>query len=291
MVLAALLTCFTGLFYRTWRIKLFQLNSQGLPDQYRTGVKTTKTTAKYSSFSSISPQLPEQHLGAPLFKYTATLQLKLNAHSLCSHNQKHNIQFIIAFIIRTSHPTKGVSLFLWVTTGYRLKYELFRKIKHIYLVFYGCNRPHIILHTFINVFSAGEEWTENPETYESSFYKRTLDNEIYIFTAPSFNGKFSERFGFACTFLCVRIFSVVWHWAFSVLCLWTPSQPYWQRSGSQPSDITLFILLLFPLCLKVLIPTFPPFCPVYFLSSPLITLTDISAVMKPCLKLQYTWLD
>uniref|UniRef100_A0A4W6DIP4 Calcium voltage-gated channel auxiliary subunit alpha2delta 1 n=1 Tax=Lates calcarifer TaxID=8187 RepID=A0A4W6DIP4_LATCA len=30
--------------------------------------------------------------------------------------------------------------------------------------------------------SAGEEWTENPETYESSFYKRTLDNEIYIFT-------------------------------------------------------------------------------------------------------------
>ncbi|XP_037623876.1 voltage-dependent calcium channel subunit alpha-2/delta-1 isoform X2 [Sebastes umbrosus] len=35
--------------------------------------------------------------------------------------------------------------------------------------------------------SAGEEWMENPETYESSFYKRTLDNEIYIFTAPSFN--------------------------------------------------------------------------------------------------------
>uniref|UniRef100_A0A3P9PGB5 Calcium voltage-gated channel auxiliary subunit alpha2delta 1 n=1 Tax=Poecilia reticulata TaxID=8081 RepID=A0A3P9PGB5_POERE len=35
--------------------------------------------------------------------------------------------------------------------------------------------------------SAGEEWTENPETYDSSFYKRTLDNEIYIFTAPSFN--------------------------------------------------------------------------------------------------------
>uniref|UniRef100_A0A1A7Z121 Calcium channel, voltage-dependent, alpha 2/delta subunit 1 n=1 Tax=Iconisemion striatum TaxID=60296 RepID=A0A1A7Z121_9TELE len=35
--------------------------------------------------------------------------------------------------------------------------------------------------------SAGEEWAENPETYESSFYKRTLDNEIYIFTAPAFN--------------------------------------------------------------------------------------------------------
>ncbi|XP_029615423.1 voltage-dependent calcium channel subunit alpha-2/delta-1 [Salmo trutta] len=35
--------------------------------------------------------------------------------------------------------------------------------------------------------SAGEEWTENAETYDSSFYKRTLDNSIYIFTAPYFN--------------------------------------------------------------------------------------------------------
>ncbi|XP_061772773.1 voltage-dependent calcium channel subunit alpha-2/delta-1 isoform X2 [Nerophis ophidion] len=35
--------------------------------------------------------------------------------------------------------------------------------------------------------SAGEDWMENPETYESSFYKRSLDNEMYIFTAPSFN--------------------------------------------------------------------------------------------------------
>uniref|UniRef100_A0A3P9JZ52 Calcium voltage-gated channel auxiliary subunit alpha2delta 1 n=1 Tax=Oryzias latipes TaxID=8090 RepID=A0A3P9JZ52_ORYLA len=40
---------------------------------------------------------------------------------------------------------------------------------------------------FLFYFSAGEKWSENPETYESSFYKRTLDNEIYIFTAPSFN--------------------------------------------------------------------------------------------------------
>ncbi|CAJ1056749.1 voltage-dependent calcium channel subunit alpha-2/delta-1 [Xyrichtys novacula] len=40
--------------------------------------------------------------------------------------------------------------------------------------------------------SAGEEWTENPETYESSFYKRTLDNEIYIFTALSFNAEGRE---------------------------------------------------------------------------------------------------
>ncbi|TNN86236.1 Voltage-dependent calcium channel subunit alpha-2/delta-1 [Liparis tanakae] len=39
---------------------------------------------------------------------------------------------------------------------------------------------------------AGEEWTENPETYESSFYKRTLDNKIYIFTAPSFNPEVRE---------------------------------------------------------------------------------------------------
>lgn len=42
----------------------------------------------------------------------------------------------------------------------------------------------------MNVFSAGEDWIENPETYESSFYKRTLDNDIYIFTAPSFSSKF-----------------------------------------------------------------------------------------------------
>lgn len=42
----------------------------------------------------------------------------------------------------------------------------------------------------MNVFSAGEDWLENPETYESSFYKRTLDNDIYIFTAPSFSSKF-----------------------------------------------------------------------------------------------------
>ncbi|XP_023811673.1 voltage-dependent calcium channel subunit alpha-2/delta-1 isoform X3 [Oryzias latipes] len=40
--------------------------------------------------------------------------------------------------------------------------------------------------------SAGEKWSENPETYESSFYKRTLDNEIYIFTAPSFNADARE---------------------------------------------------------------------------------------------------
>ncbi|KAG7454311.1 hypothetical protein MATL_G00258330 [Megalops atlanticus] len=37
--------------------------------------------------------------------------------------------------------------------------------------------------------SAGEDWTENAETYESSFYKRSLDNDKYIFTAPLFNNK------------------------------------------------------------------------------------------------------
>ncbi|XP_051512718.1 voltage-dependent calcium channel subunit alpha-2/delta-1-like [Myxocyprinus asiaticus] len=35
--------------------------------------------------------------------------------------------------------------------------------------------------------SAGEEWCENSETYDSSFYKRSLDNDIYIFTAPYVN--------------------------------------------------------------------------------------------------------
>uniref|UniRef100_A0A8C1JDV5 Calcium voltage-gated channel auxiliary subunit alpha2delta 1 n=1 Tax=Cyprinus carpio TaxID=7962 RepID=A0A8C1JDV5_CYPCA len=36
-------------------------------------------------------------------------------------------------------------------------------------------------------FSAGEEWGENSETYDSSFYKRNLDNDVYIFTAPYIN--------------------------------------------------------------------------------------------------------
>ncbi|XP_053572489.1 voltage-dependent calcium channel subunit alpha-2/delta-1 isoform X2 [Bombina bombina] len=34
---------------------------------------------------------------------------------------------------------------------------------------------------------AGEEWYENAETYEDSFYKRSLDNDNYVFTAPFFN--------------------------------------------------------------------------------------------------------
>ncbi|KAG8439983.1 hypothetical protein GDO86_005958 [Hymenochirus boettgeri] len=35
--------------------------------------------------------------------------------------------------------------------------------------------------------TAGDDWIEDPETYEGSFYKRSLDNDNYIFTAPFFN--------------------------------------------------------------------------------------------------------
>ncbi|KAM5169931.1 voltage-dependent calcium channel subunit alpha-2/delta-1 isoform 2-T2 [Mantella aurantiaca] len=35
--------------------------------------------------------------------------------------------------------------------------------------------------------SAGENWFEDPETYDDSFYKRSLDNDNYVFTAPFFN--------------------------------------------------------------------------------------------------------
>uniref|UniRef100_A0A3Q2Q9Q3 Calcium channel, voltage-dependent, alpha 2/delta subunit 1a n=1 Tax=Fundulus heteroclitus TaxID=8078 RepID=A0A3Q2Q9Q3_FUNHE len=37
--------------------------------------------------------------------------------------------------------------------------------------------------------SAGLDWTEEAETYESSFYKRSLDNDVYIFTPTPCNGK------------------------------------------------------------------------------------------------------
>uniref|UniRef100_A0AAY4CXI9 VWFA domain-containing protein n=1 Tax=Denticeps clupeoides TaxID=299321 RepID=A0AAY4CXI9_9TELE len=45
-------------------------------------------------------------------------------------------------------------------------------------------RPESSVCVCVCVLSAGEIWSENPETYESSFYKRSLDNDIYIFTAP-----------------------------------------------------------------------------------------------------------
>lgn len=41
---------------------------------------------------------------------------------------------------------------------------------------------------------AGENWQENPETYEDSFYKRSLDNDNYVFTAPYFNSKYYFEF-------------------------------------------------------------------------------------------------
>uniref|UniRef100_A0A3Q3B173 Calcium channel, voltage-dependent, alpha 2/delta subunit 1a n=1 Tax=Kryptolebias marmoratus TaxID=37003 RepID=A0A3Q3B173_KRYMA len=37
--------------------------------------------------------------------------------------------------------------------------------------------------------SAGLDWNEEAETYESSFYKRSLDNDLYIFTPTRCNGK------------------------------------------------------------------------------------------------------
>ena len=44
------------------------------------------------------------------------------------------------------------------------------------------------------LFRAGENWQENPETYEDSFYKRSLDNDNYVFTAPYFNSKYYSEF-------------------------------------------------------------------------------------------------
>uniref|UniRef100_A0A8C6WHM4 Calcium voltage-gated channel auxiliary subunit alpha2delta 1 n=1 Tax=Neogobius melanostomus TaxID=47308 RepID=A0A8C6WHM4_9GOBI len=41
-------------------------------------------------------------------------------------------------------------------------------------------------------FQKGIYWSENPEPYECSSYKRALDNEIYIFTAPIFNAEGRE---------------------------------------------------------------------------------------------------
>uniref|UniRef100_A0A8K9WYN3 Calcium channel, voltage-dependent, alpha 2/delta subunit 1a n=1 Tax=Oncorhynchus mykiss TaxID=8022 RepID=A0A8K9WYN3_ONCMY len=53
-------------------------------------------------------------------------------------------------------------------------------------------------------FSAGLDWTEDPETYESSFYKRSLDNDIYIFTPTPYqedtNSKSRE-----CVSVCLSV--------------------------------------------------------------------------------------
>uniref|UniRef100_A0A6Q2Y0I2 VWFA domain-containing protein n=1 Tax=Esox lucius TaxID=8010 RepID=A0A6Q2Y0I2_ESOLU len=41
--------------------------------------------------------------------------------------------------------------------------------------------------------SAGLDWTEDPETYESGFYKRSLDNDLYIFTPTSYQEDNNSR--------------------------------------------------------------------------------------------------
>lgn len=47
---------------------------------------------------------------------------------------------------------------------------------------------------FWNVFgSAGLSWEEEAETYESSFYKRCLDNNLYIFTPTPYSRDNCER--------------------------------------------------------------------------------------------------
>uniref|UniRef100_A0A4W4FK55 VWFA domain-containing protein n=1 Tax=Electrophorus electricus TaxID=8005 RepID=A0A4W4FK55_ELEEL len=59
--------------------------------------------------------------------------------------------------------------------------------------------------------SAGPEWSENPETYESSAYKRSLDNDVYIFTPPLPDNatRTSE-----CVCVCVCVC-----WVLCVLCV------------------------------------------------------------------------
>uniref|UniRef100_A0A8C6NKA3 Calcium channel, voltage-dependent, alpha 2/delta subunit 1a n=1 Tax=Nothobranchius furzeri TaxID=105023 RepID=A0A8C6NKA3_NOTFU len=49
--------------------------------------------------------------------------------------------------------------------------------------------------------SAGLDWNEEAETYESSFYKRSLDNDLYIFTPAPNNGNPEEKRNIDCVFL------------------------------------------------------------------------------------------
>uniref|UniRef100_A0A8C2YZG5 Calcium voltage-gated channel auxiliary subunit alpha2delta 1 n=1 Tax=Cyclopterus lumpus TaxID=8103 RepID=A0A8C2YZG5_CYCLU len=74
-----------------------------------------------------------------------------------------------------------------ITRVYPRRYSPLFPLSLTYML-YANNGPYIILCDYFNVFSAGEEWTENPETYESSFYKRTLDNKMYIFTPVTESG-------------------------------------------------------------------------------------------------------
>uniref|UniRef100_A0A8C4SZ18 Calcium channel, voltage-dependent, alpha 2/delta subunit 1a n=1 Tax=Erpetoichthys calabaricus TaxID=27687 RepID=A0A8C4SZ18_ERPCA len=73
------------------------------------------------------------------------------------------------------------------------QYLFLYKLKCVYL-FFNCSRGVLARFaatdggiTRVYPKSSGEEWAENAETYESSFYKRSLDNGFYIFTAPYFN--------------------------------------------------------------------------------------------------------
>lgn len=124
----------------------------------------------------------------------------------------------------------------------------------------------------MNVFSAGEDWIENPETYESSFYKRTLDNDIYIFTAPSFSSKF---FLFSSCFLKRPRYSP------------RKSVPARFLFGSRPNaageDHALWPLISLFLsfsCSRCVFQQSFPSRPAYFLLSALISLADISAENK-----------
>ena len=150
-------------------------------------------------------------------------------------------------------------------------------------------------------FSAGEEWTENPETYESSFYKRTLDNEIYIFTAPSFNSKFSDRF--QCVCVCVYVCISVGAWRSSV---WPGTGPILLSAvGRHPNptskDHTLRPLISLSLSFAFFPAAYfsdhplPPSLPIHFLLSALISLADTRTGKCQCNGAvrahSYTWLD
>uniref|UniRef100_A0A667ZYC9 Calcium voltage-gated channel auxiliary subunit alpha2delta 1 n=1 Tax=Myripristis murdjan TaxID=586833 RepID=A0A667ZYC9_9TELE len=105
---------------------------------------------------------------------------------------QNNTEFLLDFneyIDRNTPNACNVSLVNRLILDAWLTAELVKlwREQPILSVVNAYNGPYIILRECANAFSAGEEWTENPETYESSFYKRTLDNEIYIFTAPHFN--------------------------------------------------------------------------------------------------------
>ena len=61
----------------------------------------------------------------------------------------------------------------------------------------------------MNVYgSAGLSWKEDPETYESSFYKRSLDNDLYIFTPTPYtkeNCEWRPTCVCACVFVCFPV--------------------------------------------------------------------------------------